>query len=327
MEFAGFLGNPGVKAALQDACSAGRFPHALILQGEPGTGRRTLAGLVARALVCRAPAGAPCGACPACIRAQAGSHPDIRVVEGRGPGGGLSVDMVKAVQEDAQRMPDEADYSIYILVLGDQTLEAPQNKLLKLMEEPPGSAVFILVCRSAQTLLPTIRSRAQVLTLLPPGEDEAAMWIQERKGLDEGAARQLALLCGGNLGRMLGELENGFQRQAMEVACAMVQAMTARGGHQLLRAAAPLQKDRALLREVLQRLGLIFRDACVLRWGGTALLGGAPEEADRLGDLPQGQLLSLPGIVEEYRQGLERNGSMGLLVTCLCADLRAAAGR
>lgn len=327
MDFAGFLGNPGVKAAVQDAFSSGRFPHTLILQGDPGTGRRTLAGVIARALVCQKRDKAPCGICPACIRAQAGSHPDIRVLEGKGPGGNLTVDMVKEIQEDAQRMPDEADYSIYILCLGDHTLEAPQNKLLKLIEEPPGNAVFLLVCRSAQTLLPTIRSRAQVLSLLPLGEEEAARWVQAQKGIEEAAARRLALLCGGNLGRMLGELESGAQRQAMEVARAMIRGMTVRGGHQLLRAAAPLQKDRALFGEVLRRLGMIFRDACALRWGGKTLLGSAPEEADLLGDLPQRQLLSLPEVAEKYRQGLERNGNTTLLVACLCADLRAAAGR
>lgn len=95
----------------------------------------------------------------------------------------------------------------------------------------------------------------------------------------------------------------------------------------MLLAAAPLQKDRELFREVLARLSAIFRDGLVLRAGGSSLLGGAPQLADKLGDLPMKRLIQLPAVVEEARQGLERNANMALLVTDFCARLREAAGR
>ncbi len=327
MDLHGFLGNPGVKRALADAFAAGRFPHAIILQGEPGTGRRTLAGLIAQALVCREKSRAPCGECPACLRAKAGSHPDIRVIEGRGEGGNLTVESIQELQADAQRMPDEAEYNIYILIFGERTMDAPQNKLLKLIEEPPEGGVFLLVCRSAQALLPTIRSRAQVLHLQAPPVEEAAAWLAENKGTSPEEAAQLAALCGGNIGRMLAELKDGAAREAMEAAAAMARAVTARGGHSLLAASGPLLKDRALCREALSRLELIFRDACVLRCGGKALLSGAPQEADALADLPLKQLAGLPGLTEECRQNLERNANTSLLITEFCARLREAVGR
>ena len=87
------------------------------------------------------------------------------------------------------------------------------------------------------------------------------------------------------------------------------------------------EKDRKLCREVLTRLSLLCRDACVLREGGTALLGGAPQEADKLGDLPKKRLMALCQVPEDYLQKLDRNANMALLVTCLCVSLRQAAGR
>lgn len=327
MDFTGFLGNPGVKSALSDAFSSGRFPHAIIIQGEPGTGRRTLAGLIANALVCREKEKAPCGVCPACRRAQAGSHPDIRMVEGKGEGGNISVEQIREMAADAQRMPDEADYNVYIVIFGDRTMDAPQNKLLKLLEEPPEGAVFILVCRSAQALLPTIRSRAQTFQLLPPPEEEAAHWLETHTGTDAAEARRLAALCGANLGLMQGELKSGTAKEAMEAATAMARAITARGGHDLLAAAAPLIKDRALCRQALTRLELIFRDACVLRHGGKTLLSGVPEVADHLADLPRKQLMRLPDLTEDARRNLERNANPTLLITQFCAGLREAVGR
>ena len=327
MDFSGFLGNDEVKTALSAAFASQRFPHAIVLQGEKGCGKRTLAKLIAKALVCRDREHAPCGVCPSCVRAAAGSHPDIRVEEGSGATRSLTVDTVKAVIADAYRMPEEADVSVYLLFLGTRTLDAAQNKLLKVIEEPPKGAVFLLVCESAEQLLPTIRSRAQSFTLRPPPEAEAAAWLREHAEVDAARADQLAALCGGNLGRMLEELEGGEAREALAIAAAIASSMTAPGEHELLKAAAPLQKDRKLFREVLTRLAVIFRDACVLRAGGAAVLGGAPEEADKLGSLPMKRLSQLTGLAEEYKQKLDRNANMALLATSFCAHLRAAAGR
>lgn len=321
MEFPGFLGNDSVKEALRSAFSAGRFPHAVIFQGEAGCGKRTLAGLVAKALVCRVKEAAPCGVCPSCRRAEAGSHPDIRVIEGAGATRSLSVDAVRAMLEDAYRMPEEADYNVYIVHFGSRTLDAAQNKLLKLVEEPPKGTVFLMISPSAEAVLPTIRSRAQIFTLRPPEIDQAAGWLVQHRQTDPARARELAALCGGNIGRMLGELEGGGAGQAMGIAVEMAEAMLSSGAHRLLAASAPLLRDRALFREVLGRLGVIFRDAVALRSGYEEALGGAPEAADKLCALPMRRLARLPDLTQAYLRKLDGNANQALLVTCFCAEL------
>ena len=327
MDLSGFLGNEEVKEALSAAFALRRFPHAIVLQGEAGCGKRTLARLIAKALVCRNREKAPCGECPSCIRADAGSHPDIRIEEGSGATRSLSVDTVKAVTADAYRMPEEAELSVYILLMGSRTSEAAQNKLLKIIEEPPKGAVFLLVCDSAEQLLPTIRSRVQSFTLKPPSPEEAAAYGREHAGLEAGQAERLADLCGGNIGRMLEEAQGGTAAQAAGIAAAMAAGMLDKNGDALLKAALPLQKDRKLCGEALSRLTVIFRDACVLRAGGTSLLSGAAGEAELLSGLPMNRLCKLPEIGEEFRRKLERNANMSLLVSCLCSQLREAAGR
>lgn len=327
MQFSQLIGNEEVKEALSAAFTTGRFPHAVILQGAAGCGKKTLASLIARALVCRDPENAPCGVCPSCVRAAAGSHPDIRVVEGSGVTKSLSVETVKEVIADSYRMPEEAHYNVYVLHMGSRTADAAQNKLLKVIEEPPEGAVFLLVCESAEQLLPTIRSRAQIYTLNPPEIDDAAAFVQQKLNVSSDEALRLAELCGGNIGQMLSEQEQGTAAQATKFARELAAAIPLANGDALYRACAPLQKDRHLCAEVLERLEVIFRDACVLRAGGTELLSGAGRLADELSTLPQQQLYALPQLMVEYRQKLERNANVPLLITCLCTQLREATGR
>lgn len=323
--FPGFLGNETVKDALCAAYAAGRFPHAVIFQGEPGSGRHTLARLTAMALACRNPASAPCGACPSCIRAKAGSHPDIREVEGSGAAKALTVEAVRAMTEDAGRMPEEADRNFYIVYLGESTRQEAQNKLLKLLEEPPGSALFFLLCRNAQNLLPTIRSRAQSFTLAPPDVNEAAAWLAEQEQIPPEQALELAKLCGGNLGRMQQELKDGDAGKSMDIALNMCAAIFRRGGHAMLKASARLPENRAQFREVLARLEALFRDACALRCANGPVLSGAEEMAARLSTLPLKRLLRLTELMRAYQEKLERNVNGSLLTAALCMELKREA--
>lgn len=325
MEFPGFAGNAPVKHQINQALETGRFPHAVLIQGAGGLGKRTLARLLAKALVCRDPAKAPCGLCPSCIRAAAGSHPDIRIEEGSGATRSLSVDTIRAVTADAFRMPEEADVSIFLLFIQNRISEAAQNKLLKLLEEPPGHAMFIITCRAVNELLPTIRSRVQVLSLQPVTADEAAQVLQAHDMTAEDA-RRLAAQYGGNIGRALQAAAEGQAGQAGEKALAVAGCLMSGSEHALLAETAALIGDKDLLREVLRRLELIFRDALVQRMGaGNAASGQVLP--DRLHGLPAKRLLALVQVPGTYTARLDRNINPALLITCLCSDLRTAAGR
>lgn len=327
MRFPGFDGNPEVKSAVSDAFASGRFPHAIVFQGEPGTGKRTFARLLANALVCRNTHEMPCGECPSCIRAKAGSHPDIRVVEGSGKTNSITVDAIRALTADAYRMPEEANCSIYLLPIENRMTEIVQNKLLKIIEEPPENTVFIFTCTSAEQLLPTIRSRVQIYTLRPPAVEEAADFLVARGKASKEEALRLATACGGNIGQMLLWQDGGSLESAQEIAARAAALLLTRDEHELLAVTAPLIKNRQLLDEVLRCLGLIFRDACIIRTGGGTLLSAAREEAEKLGALPVKRLMQLQALPEEYRRMLERNANMTLLVTLFCAQMRGIVGR
>ena len=116
MNFESFAGNPEAKAQLSAAVDGGHFPHALLLEGPAGSGKRMLAALLAKAAVCVAPAGEkPCGACSGCLKAAAGAHPDIRTEGGDGAARSFHIDTVRELRDSAYMLPNEAPRRVMIL--------------------------------------------------------------------------------------------------------------------------------------------------------------------------------------------------------------------
>lgn len=325
MRWSGFAGNESVKNQLAAECDAGRFPHALLIEGAPGSGRRTLAHILARAALCRDtdPVSRPCGVCTACQKAV---PPDLTVV-GDGETA-IPVDTIRRLREEAFLMPNESSYRVMLLVGADRMRHEAQNALLKILEEPPAHVIFILTCDSRTAMLSTIQSRCVCVTLHPTAWEEAAPILRER--LPRAAEEELKRahdLFGGHIGQVIDGVSEGTFRQVLDWVPRMARAMVAPAEVELLRLTAPMEKEKQLTAGVLAGLHLVFRDALVLQYGGTATLSTAPEEAQLLASRLTGpRLTALMEQVEHLQEAQLRNMNNTLLLTRLCAGLRQAAG-
>ena len=170
---------PAVRAALLSVYENDRIPHALIFEGGPEQ-TLALAKWLAQAAVCTAPGVHPCGQCPGCIKAQAGSHPDITLAGGGETGRSFHKEEILALRSDTFIKPNEAPCRVFILQNAQNLSPQAQNALLKVLEEPPASVQFLLTCGRASSLLATVRSRSQIYTLTeaqPPQDDGLAEQI------------------------------------------------------------------------------------------------------------------------------------------------------
>ncbi len=322
MDFGDFAGNEAVKKQLSSLVDSGRFPHALLLEGEVGSGRRTMAMRLARAAVCTG-SRRPCGQCAAC---QKTTHPDIAVIGGEGSS--LPVDTIRELRQDAYTMPNESAYRVFILPDAQAMTPQAQNALLKILEEPPAHVLFFLTCENRTQLLQTIRSRCVAVTMQPVSYEAAAPVLRRRlPTADEAQLCRAHSLFGGRIGRVLDGIGDGTLQQVLELLPQMAEAITATAELPLLSLIGRLEKDKPLTEGVLAGLTLILRDALAARSGSPLRLSTAPEEAAAMaGRLTGRRLAALLQAVEGLQADLRRNMNNTLFLTRMSACLRQAAG-
>ena len=170
-------------AQLSAAWANRHFPHALLMHGAAGLGKRHLAAWLAASILCDRGADAlgRCGECASCKLIAAGSHADLLWVLLEEEKMQLSVDQVRAVSERLSKTSYRQGYKIAILDPAHQMSGAAANALLKTLEEPPPNSLLMLLSSQPSLLPPTVGSRCQRIAIARPSRPEALQWLQEQK--------------------------------------------------------------------------------------------------------------------------------------------------
>lgn len=198
--WADVVGQEAAVAQFRRAASPeGSLAQAWLVTGPPGSGRSTAARAFAATLQCEHRTG--CGACAACRTVLAGTHPDVTVVATDKLS--IAKEEVRALVMTAQRAPATGRHRVLIVEDADRMSPGTFNVLLKSIEEPPPSTVWMLCAPSAEDLAPTIRSRCRLVTLTVPGADVVAELLRRRDGVEEQLALRAARAAQGHIGLAL----------------------------------------------------------------------------------------------------------------------------
>ncbi|MCI2111073.1 MAG: DNA polymerase III subunit gamma/tau [Bacilli bacterium] len=151
-------GQKPIVRTLKNALSSGKIAHAFLFAGPRGTGKTTMARLLAKALNCEKGIGQQCNECENCLAISEGSHPDVVEIDAASNNG---VDQVRDLIEKVKYAPIKGRYKVYIIDEVHMMSAGAFNALLKTLEEPPENVVFILCTTEPYKVLPTILSRCQ----------------------------------------------------------------------------------------------------------------------------------------------------------------------
>ena len=193
--FAEVVGQDVVARVLQGALEEGRVGHAYLFSGPRGTGKTTIARILAKCLNCeQGPTPTPCGTCPRCVAADEGTEVDIIELDAASNTG---VDKVRQLRDEVSYAPMRARTKVYIIDEVHMLSKSAFNALLKTLEEPPPHVVFLFATTEPHKVLDTILSRCQVLRLNALSEEDIArqlddIFAREEVRPGDGVVRELA---------------------------------------------------------------------------------------------------------------------------------------
>jgi DNA polymerase-3 subunit delta' len=175
--------------------------HAWLVTGPPGSGRSIAALCFAAALQCTSDGVPGCGECRACTTTMAGTHADVRRIIPEGLS--IGVDEMRNIVQIASRRPGTGRWQIVLIEDADRLTEGAANALLKVVEEPPPSTVFVLCAPSVdpEDIAITLRSRCRHVALVTPPVEAIARVLIETDALPEDKAQWAASVSGGHVGR------------------------------------------------------------------------------------------------------------------------------
>lgn len=182
---------------LKNSIAGGRIAGAYIFCGKSGIGKKATAIAFAKAVNCLNAPGEGCGSCQSCVKIDHNNHPDIRVIAPEKEGAAVKIDDIRSVIKDNALKPYGSKKKVYIVDEAGSLTEEASGALLKTLEEPSGAATLILVAENVLRLLPTIRSRCQIVKFLPVAASVIEEILAAKKEADKTRAHILARIsCG-----------------------------------------------------------------------------------------------------------------------------------
>ena len=307
--FAELIGQEHVRTTLENAIAQQRIAHGYIFSGQRGTGKTTVARILARCLNCiQGPTATPCGVCASCLEIAGGNSPDVIEIDAASNRG---INEMRELRENVRYRPARDRYKVFIVDEAHQITSEAFNALLKTLEEPPEWAVFILCTTEAHKIPTTIASRCQQFSFRSVDFAEVVKRMEEicaKEGIEadpevlsvlaqagEGSVRdslsaldQAIACCGVKLDAV--EVRGMLGLFSLDSLGEVTQALTAGDSRRMLDLVMDLERNGRSLQHFCRELARYFRNLLVVKLAGTntKLITASQREQERLAEVSKG---------------------------------------
>ncbi|MBM9614039.1 DNA polymerase III subunit gamma/tau, partial [Desulfobulbus rhabdoformis] len=308
--FADVVGQKPVVRTLQNALAQGRVAHALIFSGIRGTGKTTLARIMAKALNCeQGPAVEPCNQCRSCLEIADGSSIDLQEVDGASNRG---IQEIRELKEKIRFMPTNSRYKIIIIDEVHMLTTEAFNALLKTLEEPPDHVYFMFATTELHKVPVTILSRCQRYELKRLSHQELADHFQhlaelEGVSMEQAAVDMIVREASGSVRDGLSLLDQIFSYCGNEVKADEVVEVLGLVNHQLVAhlGTALLQGDLATIYRLLEEMylhGTDIKRFCndLLQWFRNLVVCKIAPDPGSMIELPEEDLSHLRATADDF---------------------------
>jgi len=290
-----------------------RMPHAILLAGPSGIGKFMVASVLATMLLCQGTKAKPCGTCQSCLQVSYGTHPDLLIISP--DGATVKIEQIRNLQHEVSLTPYVSARRVCIIDGAELMTVQAANSLLKVLEEPLGDVVFILVAANKQMLLPTIISRCMNVAFQPLIHEVLAQALHD-KGFSTLQSEVAARLSRGRMGTALLMLEpDGFA--VRDQAAMIMEGLVNEGMKNVWNNATILEKmERKDLLALMGYFTYLLRDLIMIITGqGREVLFNidlAEWLDEQAAKWSENKLLQALKVVENARRALNANANARL---------------
>jgi len=318
------MGHEELKDRIQKALRDDQLAHAYIFEGVQGVGKSLMAEAIAAALLCEVNIEEACGTCPSCLKMASSNHPDYEII--LPDGASIKNKQMEVFQEFIMLKPYTGKRKIAVVRVAHSMTLSAQNRILKVLEEPPHYAVIIFITDQLAGMLPTIKSRCQSVSFQRLSKENISRYLVKNHEVSEIDALMYATFADGSIQRASHSIADEafveLRSGVIQFTECLIQKKTAKAFDW----ASEMEGQKEKLETVFDLMKLWFRDIMLLK-------NGAQDDllfnADHLETLKKesyrmtlGQSVEILERIERARAQLKSHVNVGLLLETLILDIQ-----